>query len=102
MKKKVSKMLIGLAIIILVSFTGLVAKIYNQSNIDEAKEADVIVVLGASQWNGRPSPVLEARLNHALFLYNQNLSSKIILTTASYKSSASNIGTASLNFSLPA
>ena len=44
-----------------------------QSTVDEARPADVILVLGAAEYRGRPSPVLEARLNHALFLYLQEM-----------------------------
>jgi len=32
-----------------------------------------IIVLGAAEYHGRPSPVLEGRLNHALFLYLKGL-----------------------------
>ena len=55
-------------------------EIERQSTIDEARPADVIVVLGAAEYRGRPSPVLEARLNHALFLYLQHMA-PIVLTT---------------------
>jgi uncharacterized SAM-binding protein YcdF (DUF218 family) len=51
-----------------------------QSTIDEAQPADVILVLGAAEYRGRPSPVLEARLNHALFLYLQRLAPRILTT----------------------
>ena len=51
-----------------------------QSARDEARRADVIIVLGAAEYRGKPSPVLEARLNHALFLYLQGLA-PLILTT---------------------
>lgn len=51
-----------------------------QSTVDEARPADVIVVLGAAEYRGRPSPVLEARLNHALFLYLQGLAPRILTT----------------------
>jgi len=51
-----------------------------QSTIDEAQPADVILVLGAAEYRGRPSPVLEARLNHALFLYLQSLAPRILTT----------------------
>ncbi len=54
--------------------------IAQQSNVDEAKPADVIVVLGAAEYRGRPSPVLEARLNHALFLYLKGLAPHILTT----------------------
>lgn len=42
--------------------------------------ADVIIVLGAAEYRGRPSPVLEARLNHALFLYHRHLAPRILTT----------------------
>jgi uncharacterized SAM-binding protein YcdF (DUF218 family) len=51
-----------------------------QSRIDEAAPADVIVVLGAAEYHGRPSPVLEARLNHALALYLEGLAPRILTT----------------------
>lgn len=51
-----------------------------QSAVDEAQPADVIVVLGAAEYRGRPSPVLEARLNHALFLYLRGLAPRILTT----------------------
>jgi len=42
--------------------------------------ADVIVVLGAAQYDGTPSPLLKSRLNHALSLYNAGLAPKIAVT----------------------
>jgi uncharacterized SAM-binding protein YcdF (DUF218 family) len=47
---------------------------------DGAHEADVIVVLGAAQYVGRPSPVLRARLDHALELWQRGLAPRLILT----------------------
>ena len=43
-------------------------------------EADAILVLGAAQYNGRPSPVLKARLDHAIELYEDGLSGHVIVT----------------------
>ncbi|GAB4420641.1 MAG: YdcF family protein [Bryobacter sp.] len=51
-----------------------------QAEIDEARAADVIIVLGAAEWNGRPSPVLRSRLDHALALYRQGLAPRIVTT----------------------
>lgn len=50
---------------------------------DEAAPADVIVVLGAAQYNGRPSPVLKARLDHAYDLFHNGYA-KAIITTGGY------------------
>ena len=49
-------------------------------SMDEAQPADAIIVLGAAEYRGRPSPVLEARLNHALFLYLKGLAPRVITT----------------------
>lgn len=54
--------------------------IRRQSETDEVRPADVIVVLGAAEYRGRPSPVLEARLNHALFLYLQKMAPRVLTT----------------------
>jgi len=50
------------------------------SSRDEASPAKAIVVLGAAQYAGKPSPVLRARLDHALDLWNRHLASLLILT----------------------
>lgn len=55
-------------------------EIEQQSRLDEAQLADIIIVLGAAEYRGRPSPVLEARLNHALFLYLQHFAPRILTT----------------------
>ena len=47
---------------------------------DEARPAQAIVVLGAAQYAGKPSPVLRARLDHALDLWNRHLAALLILT----------------------
>jgi uncharacterized SAM-binding protein YcdF (DUF218 family) len=50
------------------------------SSRDEARPAQAIVVLGAAQYAGKPSPVLRARLDHALDLWNRHLAALLILT----------------------
>lgn len=50
------------------------------SNKDEAQPADAIVVLGAAQYSGHPSPVLKARLDHALDLWRRNPAGILIFT----------------------
>jgi uncharacterized SAM-binding protein YcdF (DUF218 family) len=44
------------------------------------RPADAIVVLGAAQYNGRPSPVFKARLDHGITLYRQGYAPRLILT----------------------
>jgi uncharacterized SAM-binding protein YcdF (DUF218 family) len=56
------------------------ALIVVQGQRDEARDSGAAVVLGAAQWNGDPSPVLRARLDHALDLYHRGVVKRIILT----------------------
>ena len=55
--------LIGLLVILIVSYLFYVAKqIERQSNRDEAQRADIIIVLGAAEYHGRPSPAQSCAL----------------------------------------
>ena len=55
-------------------------QVYRASNHDGAEASDAIIVLGAAQWNGQPSPVLQERLDHALELYEDGIAPLIVLT----------------------
>src|SRR5258706_4336684 len=80
MKWIVAVALLLVIAVTLVKVTGVAAEIHRQSVIDEAQPADAIIVLGAAEYRGKPSPVLEARLNHALFLYLKSMAPRIITT----------------------
>ncbi|MFY9745278.1 MAG: YdcF family protein [Acidobacteriaceae bacterium] len=54
------------------------AQIGTYARRDEARPADAIAVFGAAEYDGRPSPVLRARLDHALDLYRRGLAPMII------------------------
>jgi uncharacterized SAM-binding protein YcdF (DUF218 family) len=75
------------AVLVLVSISVYWVYLYRQvrylAGRDEAHVADAIVVLGAAQYNGRPSKVFKARLDHALSLYQKGYA-KSIITTGSY------------------
>lgn len=65
----------------LLLYIGYVSRrIEQQSTREEARPADVILVLGAAEYRGRPSPVLKARLDHALDLYYQHMAPRIMTT----------------------
>ncbi len=51
-----------------------------QSRRDEARPADAIIVFGAAEYSGRPSPVFRARLDHAITLYSRGLAPYLIIT----------------------
>ena len=72
---------IGLVLILLLGYLFYIAQqIERESTVDEARSADVILVLGAAEYRGKPSPVLERRLNHALVLYLKGLAPYILTT----------------------
>lgn len=72
---------VALAALLIVVYLGwIVGVIYRQSEVDEARPADVIIVLGAAEYRGRPSPVLRARLDHALDLYRHQYAPRILTT----------------------
>src|SRR5207249_5689259 len=84
MRRRLIRLAVSLVILAAVAAAGAIVSIARdirrQSIVDEAQPADVILVLGAAEYRGRPSPVLEARLDHALELYNRKLAPRIMTT----------------------
>src|SRR3954470_206460 len=70
---------VGISIVVM-SLAYIALRIEQQSTRDEAQPSDVILVLGAAEYRGRPSPVLRSRLDHALELYQRKLA-PLIMTT---------------------
>jgi len=64
-------------------FAWTCARIVAQAERDEAQAADAIVVFGAAEYFGKPSPVYRARLDHAFDLYEQKLANVVITTGGS-------------------
>lgn len=64
-------------------FLWICAAIVAQAGRDEAQPADVIVVFGAAEYFGRPSPVYRARLDHAFDLFERKLAGVVITTGGS-------------------
>ena len=62
---------------------GVAAAVYRQSRSSQFAAADAIVVMGAAQYNGNPSPVLRARLDTALDAYRRGLAPVVIVTGGS-------------------
>ncbi len=64
-------------------FAWTCAQIVGQADKDEAKPADAIVVFGAAEYFGKPSPVFRARLDHAFELFERQLAPVVITTGGS-------------------
>lgn len=86
--RKMIKYIIMLILIFVVTvlvinfFVKIVTKnrIFKKEEYSKLEDIDCIIVLGAGIWGDKPSPMLEDRLKEAVSLYNQNISSKIIMS----------------------
>lgn len=70
----------ALTAVLFLAWAAVVVAVLVVGNRDEAAPATAIVVLGAAQYEGHPSPVLRARLEHALELYERGLAPLVIVT----------------------
>jgi uncharacterized SAM-binding protein YcdF (DUF218 family) len=71
---------IYLPLLILTYISVLYGLIRYAATRDDAQKADVIIVFGAAQYNGRPSPVYRARLDHTATLFRNNYAHRIVTT----------------------
>jgi len=71
------------ALMALAVFSSIFVSILNDSTKQELYGADAIIVFGAAEYDGRPSPVFRARLDHANELFRQGLSPVVITTGGS-------------------
>lgn len=77
---KAARILGWVLVAAVLSWLGSLLAVYFFALRDEARPADAIVVLGAAQYQGKPSPVLRARLDHAIDLYGDSIAPTLILT----------------------
>lgn len=68
----------GVALVAAIIVGGVVVRILQVSDGDQTASAEVIVVLGAAQYDGDPSPVFQARLDHAAQLFEQGVAPRIM------------------------
>lgn len=55
-------------------------RIVREASLQEVQQADAIVVFGAAEYSGKPSPVYRARLDHAFDLFNRGIARAVITT----------------------
>ena len=75
-----SRLLAGVTIAVIAAWMTSAIAVITWGARDRARASDAIVVLGAAQYVGRPSPVLRARLDHALELWKRGLAPRLIFT----------------------
>lgn len=78
--KHVMRAVFWVLIVIISYFAFVTYLVAAQSKRDETRQADAAIVLGAAVWAGTPSPVLKARLDHALLLFQNKQVNKIMVT----------------------
>ncbi|SFB28383.1 Uncharacterized SAM-binding protein YcdF, DUF218 family [Amycolatopsis marina] len=74
----VRRTVLGAVLIVLLVIGGTAFRVWQVARVDDRAEADVIVVLGAAQYNGRPSQILQARLEHAQRLFQDGVAPMVV------------------------
>ena len=77
------RVLAGIAVVVAVLFAYYVItviQVWRAARADGARPSEAIIVLGAAQYDGRPSEVFKARLDHALELYAAGIAPVVVVT----------------------
>jgi uncharacterized SAM-binding protein YcdF (DUF218 family) len=90
--------LIFISFFIYIIFT--IFNIYSFGFVNELTPADAAVVLGASVWNDKPSPVFQERINHGIWLYKNGYVKYLIFTGGKGKNSSVSEASAAKNFAI--
>ncbi|MDQ4134196.1 MAG: YdcF family protein [Actinomycetota bacterium] len=88
----------ALLVLLTLYFAVTFIQVWMASRRDAAQPAQAIVVFGAAQYDGRPSPVLKARLDHAMDLYRRDLAPVIVVTGGRQPGDRFTEATASANY----
>jgi uncharacterized SAM-binding protein YcdF (DUF218 family) len=76
------RLLVVVCILLLAGGVGWIlwvnGQIQHYAQLDEARPADAIAIFGAAEYDGRPSPVFRARLDHGLALYRKGIAPMVI------------------------
>jgi uncharacterized SAM-binding protein YcdF (DUF218 family) len=78
---RLARRVVALVVLALLIYLGVTfVQVWLTSRRDDPRPAEAIVVFGAAQYNGKPSPVLRARLDHAADLYRKKVAPIIVVT----------------------
>lgn len=78
--RRLLKIGLGAVALVLAYFVVTLLQVWSAAGSDDRGKSSAIIVLGAAQWNGKPSPVLQARLDHAADLYKAGVAPMVIVT----------------------
>ncbi len=79
-RKNIVRLAIAIVAIFIIYISYSAYSIWTFGNKQQLAKTDVAVVLGAAVWNNEPSPVFRERINHAIWLYENDYVDKIIFT----------------------
>jgi uncharacterized SAM-binding protein YcdF (DUF218 family) len=78
--KIVRRSLLAVAVVVAGYYAVTLVHVYRTGRSDQARPVDAVVVMGAAQYDGRPSPQLGARLDHVVTLYREGVAPTIVVT----------------------
>ncbi|MBW3589989.1 MAG: YdcF family protein [Actinobacteria bacterium] len=73
------KVVLALILLPVLYLAWTAAQIWQTSKLDERPKSDAIIVMGAAQYDGRPSAVFQSRLDHARTLYDSGVAPLIVV-----------------------
>lgn len=80
MIRRLLKVGVLVGLVVVGYFAVTFVQVWSAARRDASRPSQAIIVLGAAQYNGRPSPVLKARLDHAAKLYEAKIAPVVVLT----------------------
>lgn len=78
LRKLVTRIVLGVLLVAVLVVGGTAFRVWQVARTDDRGAADIVVVLGAAQYDGRPSDVLQARLDHVVRLYEQGVAPTVV------------------------
>ena len=79
-RKLVRRVVLAAVLLPVLYFAVTFVQVWQTSRDDGARPAEAVIVLGAAQFDGRPSAVLRARLDHAADLYRRKIAPRVVVT----------------------
>ena len=100
MRRHLVRLLLAGLVVAFLAFGWATFRIWETGNRDDRQTADAIVVLGAAQYDGRPSPVFRARLDHAVDLYEAGIAPYLVVTGGKAQGDRTTEGAAARAFAI--
>lgn len=100
MRRDLTRLVIAVAAAATILASYAAFRIWDQADRDDRRPAAAIVVLGAAQYNGRPSPVFRARLEHAVSLYHEGYAPLLVVTGGKAEGDRTTEGAAARQFAI--